>query len=258
MRAVLTLALITIILFGWLSFNFVLHRYNTAKLSELERYPIIVFSSNTKLLQRLVDANSDSLYIAETKLEQRNELSQRLLSKYSLSNAEQYLDVNQLPDVLTITFKGNVASIDGRNEVLQTIGIAGSDVVARYNEQNWQIVVDDFRHVERFQRQVNLIIAILICCIVFVTRLLHEKAVTESLRRKKKLFAEAAGKRLNLFAETLIFTIIPVSINLVVYYYLVTEKAYPHILNGIQTAGICLIYLIANSMVVIFADRNYD
>jgi len=258
MRAVISLTLLSIILFGWLQFNFAMNSYNSAKLHELEKYPIIVFSSNTKILERLAEAANDSLYIAEIKLDRRADLSKRLMSKYSLNHASQYLDPSQLPDVLTITFRGAVASIEGRDKILKNIGRIGSDVVTRYNEKNWQIVVKDYQSVSKFVRIVNFTLIFCVFIIVFVIRLLHEKSVTESIRKHRKLYTKAGTGRFNLIAETAFYTVIPVSIVTFLYYYFVTEKSYPLILSRMQIIGVYLLYLVANSFTVIFADRNYD
>ncbi|MBN2829041.1 MAG: hypothetical protein JXR56_01840, partial [Candidatus Cloacimonetes bacterium] len=78
------------------------------------------------------------------------------------------------------------------------------------------------------------------------------------IRKRKRLYAKADSGRFNLFAETSFYTIFPVSINLLLYYYLVSKKGFPHILDNLTIAGIFLLYLTANSLIVIFADRNYD
>ncbi len=256
MRSFLSYLLLTLILIGWVIVNLSVHDYGQKCLKDFEKYPIIIFSRDTKLLKELSETLNDSMFVKELKLEERNELSDKLLDKYSLGNARRYLDIEQLPDVLTIRFLGNERSIEGRKEILLNLGKYSNRIVVRYNEESWQQIMDDYNIIKSFRAKLNIALIFAITCFVFVTRMLQEISTTESIKRKMKLNTLLVNKRKSSFFELILFTVIPIGLALC--YYNLILGGNGNIFNTADYIIVTLVYVIANSLVMIFSDRNYD
>ncbi len=254
----MSLIVITAILFGWLFLDTTLNTYKQESLESFDKYPIIIFSRDTALLAKLSETINDTLFIQSSTLEKRNELSDRLVNKYSLKNAKRYLDVKQLPDVLTIRFNGIAASIEGRKVILTSLGKLSDKVVVRYNEENWQQIVENYSKIDRFIRLINLILIGVVACFVFVVRLLQEKATTESIIRRRRLNPLIGKNRYNIFIETIIYTVVPVGLITLFYFNMFTKNGVNVVFDKVDILVVTAIYLVANSLVIIFTDRNYD
>jgi hypothetical protein len=254
LRFFLILATITVTLLAWTYIHYQYQESIDARLQQLSDIPIYVYSDNSATLDSLAqDLQKGIPEIGSLTSESGSIAAQELLKKFQLGIAPNTLEEYTFPYVLTLNFVPKLTAFPAREKAL--------DIIAKYHlpagdvdnqEAAWTLYKNDLDFI-RDRWSNSTLFTCLIVFLLFVFARLYLFLVKDKVNKgiTATVIDSLRGSDTNRRLQTLLLLVVPIFVNLLVYFILTQAKALKPLVGwgffGIQS-GVVLTATLVTAM----------
>ncbi len=259
LRFTLILVLITLTLLAW---TFIHHQFEESvrhRLHQLSETPIFVYSTNNESLESLTrDLRNDVPQIDSLIVESGQNAARQMLRDYQLGIVPSTLEDYDFPDVLTIRFKPELASIPARLQVLEILARYKIQPEGMENQETaWNLFKTDLEYIRDRWSNTTIFIAFIVFLLFLFVRLYL--LLAEPLTRKgiTATILEALQKKEHKKMQTMLLLAVPILVDVVVYRILVAAKLIEPLAGGVFFL-IQFAVVLTGTIVVMMLDSMRD
>ncbi|MDY6915872.1 MAG: hypothetical protein SVM86_06125 [Candidatus Cloacimonadota bacterium] len=231
------------------------HLYYEQKIGELEEelssyygnlsvIPMVVFSEKAAGLKALKQTIEEKKYINSITVENSSQVTQKLIKKYNLQEADLLKDKFELPNVMTIFFHPEHFNEENKNMLNRLILAMDENADINYNENLWQEIQEQTTSLSNkinFYRKINLPLHIVISLVSIFLITLFWVHFENKNNNYWTIFRKAGGnikiRSLKFYSLGVMLIFLPIIVNILLNYFAIQKG---DVIDFIEPRWFCL------------------
>jgi hypothetical protein len=219
---IMILLVVTVILTGWSYLHYQYQLSRDLKLRQLAKLPVYVYLADSTAVDSLSKELKEFPALASVKSETGLQAATELVNAYQLPLTESMLADYSFPNVVTLVFKPESASIPARKEVLkllETKRIEPNDIDSQ--AQAWDLAEQDLKLFRNRWSEFTVFAAVLVLLAVVLLRLSMMFTLLLRLKGTSLTLLDRVRMHRSRLSQSLLLLFAPMLVNAGAYYLLV-------------------------------------
>lgn len=219
---VLILILVTACLVGWTLIHYQFQESRQHQLNQLPEIPVFVYMADSTSADQLQHELRQIPQLQSLVFAPGNSVARQSVAGHGLDITEGTLAGYRFPDVMKLTFNAEEASLEGRTKALSILGKYGIPAAEIDNQSEaWLKIREELIYLRGRWSSFTIFTAVILFLLFAFARI--NLFLRDSLEHKgiKTDFFAAVRKRKERFWQSLLLVVVPLAVNLAVYFWMV-------------------------------------
>lgn len=229
---VLILILVTACLVGWTLIHYQFQESRQHQLNQLPEIPVYVYVADSTSVDQLQHDLRQIPQLKSLVFAPGKSVARQSVVGHGLDITEGTLAGYRFPDTMTLTFNPVEASLEGRTKALSILGKYGVPAAEIDNQSEaWLKIRDELKYLRGRWSSFTIFTALILFLLFAFARI--NLFLRDSLEHKgiKTDFFTAIRKRKERFWQSLLLVIVPLAVNLAVYFWMVYFQQKPPLVD---------------------------